>query len=170
MPTVATPRSLSRQGSDVFDDFSDDDRSLEGESVYDDVDVDEVKSHKLLENTDSLVAYRSDQFCGRDAGKYHRGRGDPESHVHIRLGVKNCTRSTDNCGVPDLYIAMPGPHRRSGLVSIRRTRGRSCVGGPERRRDCQALFPPMGDQIFGSSQVNTCGPKTLASACSGDSI
>jgi hypothetical protein len=60
-----------------------------------------------------------DRFCGRDAGKCKPGRDDPESHAQIRLGVKNCTRSAVDCGLPDLYIEMPPTrvgHDMDGLM------------------------------------------------------
>jgi hypothetical protein len=65
MPTVSTPLVCSEQESEYLDDSSIDDRSMEGESVYADVDAGEVTSHKLLEETDCLVLFGDDRVCGR---------------------------------------------------------------------------------------------------------
>ena len=59
----------------------------EGESVYDDVDAaGDVKSHKLLENTDCLVACKDNRVG--DSGKYQRGRGDSGKPYSYSFGCQ----------------------------------------------------------------------------------
>jgi hypothetical protein len=70
MPTVSTPRVRLEQESEYLEGSSDDDRSMEGESVYADVDAGQFTSHKLLEETDCFVLYGDNHVCGRDAREY----------------------------------------------------------------------------------------------------
>jgi hypothetical protein len=73
MPTVSTLQVCSEQESEYLDDFSIEDRSMEVESVYADVDAGEINSHELLEETDCLVLYGSNRVCGRTPGYASEG-------------------------------------------------------------------------------------------------
>jgi hypothetical protein len=110
MPTAsatapATMREPLELESDTIDDFSDDDPSLQGDSVYEDAaDVaegDTVPTKNLRKGT-CKVKFAGNRLCGRDANKCRR-----DGHPAIRAKVKAGTLPPSALGKCGLCHELP---------------------------------------------------------------